>query len=317
MSIVVTGAIFLDVKGFPSGSFIPSGRNAGKVEYVYGGVSRNIVENIANIGLDATFLSLTDESGAGKDAVTYLKERHVHTEYIESVPCGMGTWLAVFNEHGDVFASVSQRPDLMPLKKTIAISGDQVFSHADSFLLEIDMDEELVAAFMALAKKYRVPVYAAVSNMGIALRRMEYLRQCDCFVCNLTEASLLFNQDLGSIPLDIFPGRLQELIIEAGIHSMVITAGKDGCFYASDKGIKGQLPSMDVRVIDTTGAGDAFFAGTCSALTYGMDLRSACRIGTMLAASVVSTISSTCAVMDPATLGFPPEAFRSDYCEGE
>ena len=122
------------------------------------------------------------------------------------------------------------------------------------------------AAFMALAKKYRVPVYAAVSNMGIALRRMEYLRQCDCFVCNLTEASLLFNQDLGSIPLDIFPGRLQELIIEAGIHSMVITAGKDGCFYASDKGIKGQLPSMDVRVIDTTGAGDAFFAGTCSAL---------------------------------------------------
>lgn len=310
MSIVVTGAIFLDVKGFPSGYFDPTGRNAGTVEYVQGGVSRNIVENIANIGLDATFLSLTDDSGAGRDAITHLKKHNVHTDYIECVPGGMGTWLAIFDECGDVYASISQRPDLTPLKNVLDVHGDEIFSKADSFLLEIDMDEELVKEFFRYTQKFRVPVYAAVSNIGIAMRRKEYLRLCSCFVCNLSEASKFFSQDLNSVSPETLPDRLLMLISDAGIHSMVVTAGKDGCYFASADGARGHLPSMDVRVIDTTGAGDAFFAGTSSALTFGMDLRSACHVGTTLAASVVPTVASTCSIMDPLSLGFPKKAIR-------
>ena len=42
MSIIVIGAVFVDIKGYPSRTYIPGGRNAGKVRYVHGGVSRNI-----------------------------------------------------------------------------------------------------------------------------------------------------------------------------------------------------------------------------------------------------------------------------------
>ena len=31
MAIVVVGAVFVDVKGFPEDQYIPTGRNAGKV----------------------------------------------------------------------------------------------------------------------------------------------------------------------------------------------------------------------------------------------------------------------------------------------
>lgn len=55
MGIVVIGAVFVDIKGFPTDTYIPVGRNAGIVEYVHGGVSRNVVENIANIELRPTF----------------------------------------------------------------------------------------------------------------------------------------------------------------------------------------------------------------------------------------------------------------------
>lgn len=308
MSIVVTGCVFVDIKGFPSGTFVPQGRNAGKVEYVHGGVSRNIVENLANIGLDSTFLSLVDDTGAGRDVLSRLREHHVRTDYMKTVPGGMGTWLAVFDSRGDVYASISQRPDMMPLKQVLKDRGDEIFGGADSFLLEIDMDEELIADFMSYTRKYRVPVYAAVSNISIALRHKEYLRSCACFICNLQEASAFFGVDLDRISLAELPDYLLTLIETAGIPSMVITMGKDGCVYASREGEKGQLPSADVRVVDTTGAGDAFFAGTAAALTYGMDLRSACRIGTILSASVVSTVSSTCEIMDPVRLGFPENA---------
>ena len=47
MGIVVLGAVFVDIKGYPSDVYIPGGRNAGRVEQMHGGVSRNIVEDIA------------------------------------------------------------------------------------------------------------------------------------------------------------------------------------------------------------------------------------------------------------------------------
>ena len=65
MSIVVLGAVFVDIKGYPISSYIPGGRNAGRVVQVHGGVSRNIVEDIANVELRPTFVSLVDESSAG------------------------------------------------------------------------------------------------------------------------------------------------------------------------------------------------------------------------------------------------------------
>ena len=67
MSIVVMGAVFVDIKGYPLSSYIPGGRNAGRVVQVHGGVSRNIVEDIANVALRPTFVSLVDATSAGAD----------------------------------------------------------------------------------------------------------------------------------------------------------------------------------------------------------------------------------------------------------
>ena len=47
--IVVFGAVFVDVKGYPLAQYIPGGRNVGRVVQVHGGVSRNVVEDIAEL----------------------------------------------------------------------------------------------------------------------------------------------------------------------------------------------------------------------------------------------------------------------------
>ena len=58
LGIVVIGAIFVDIKGYPSEVYIPGGRNAGRVEQVHGGVSRNIAEDIANVDMQTRLKSL-------------------------------------------------------------------------------------------------------------------------------------------------------------------------------------------------------------------------------------------------------------------
>ena len=83
--IVVIGAVFVDIKGFPEDIYIPDGRNAGRIEYIHGGVSRNVVEDIANIELRPTFLGIVDDSALGSEVIHKLQNHKVNTEYMHLV----------------------------------------------------------------------------------------------------------------------------------------------------------------------------------------------------------------------------------------
>ena len=303
MGIVVLGAVFVDIKGYPSEVYIPGGRNAGRVEQVHGGVSRNIAEDIANVELRPTFISLVDDSGAGADVIKKLKSHKVNTDYIRVTPNGMGTWLAVFGNNGDVEAAISKRPDLHPILDTLIEHGDEIFSQADSISLEIDIDKDIVKQVFMLAEKYDKPVYAVVSNMRIAVERRDFLRSTHCFVCNQQEAGILFSDDYRDKAPQEMADILAERIKAARIQRMIVTMGEHGAVYATTDGEKGICPAKKVDVKDTTGAGDAFFAGATIGLTYGKTMQEACEIGTRLAASVICTSENVCPRFLPEEFG--------------
>ena len=303
MGIVVLGAVFVDIKGYPYEVYIPGGRNAGRVEQVHGGVSRNIAEDIANVELRPTFISLVDDSGAGADVIKKLKSHKVNTDYIRVTPNGMGTWLAVFGNNGDVEAAISKRPDLHPILDTLIEHGDEIFSQADSISLEIDIDKDIVKQVFMLAEKYGKPVYAVVSNMRIAVERRDFLRSTHCFVCNQQEAGILFSDDYSDKAPEEMADILAERIKAARIQRMIVTMGEHGAVYATIDGEKGICPAKKVDVKDTTGAGDAFFAGATIGLTYGKTMQEACEIGTRLAASVICTSENVCPRFLPEEFG--------------
>ena len=303
MGIVVLGAVFVDIKGYPSEVYIPGGRNAGRVEHVHGGVSRNIAEDIANVELRPTFISLVDDSGAGADVIKKLKSHKINTDYIRVTPNGMGTWLAVFGNNGDVEAAISKRPDLHPILDTLIEHGDEIFSQADSISLEIDIDKDIVKQVFMLAEKYDKPVYAVVSNMRIAVERRDFLRSTHCFVCNQQEAGILFSDDYSDKAPEEMADILAERIKAARIQRMIVTMGEHGAVYATIDGEKGICPAKKVDVKDTTGAGDAFFAGATIGLTYGKTMQEACEIGTRLAASVICTSENVCPRFLPEEFG--------------
>ena len=142
--IVIAGNVFVDIKGFPFDNYIPAGRNAGNVEIVHGGVGRNVAEDIANMELRPTFVSMVDDNAQGEEVIQKLRNHKVNTDYIVSAPDGMGIWLAIFDESGDVVGSISKRPVMDPMVELLDKKGDEIFSACDSVVLEIDMDKEVV-----------------------------------------------------------------------------------------------------------------------------------------------------------------------------
>lgn len=303
MGIVVIGATFVDIKGFPEDAYIPTGRNVGRVEYIHGGVARNVVEDIANAELRPTFLGIVDDTPLGEDVLKKLRNHKVNVDYVLTIPNGMGTWLAVFDNNGDVAGSISKRPNMMPLLGLLEEKGDEIFRQADSVVLEVDLDKELVKLILELAEKHNVKVFGLVSNMSIAVKRRDFLQRFSCFICNLQEAGMLFLDDYQGLTPEQMQCILRDKVMQAKIPAMVVTMGDQGAVYADSQANSGCCPARRVQVKDTTGAGDAFCAGVSIGLTYGKELPQAIEIGSMLAASVITSSENVCPRFRPAELG--------------
>ncbi len=308
MGIVVIGAVFVDIKGHPLDKYIPAGRNVGRVNEVHGGVSRNVAEDIANVELKPTFLSVVDQSGTSTDVIQKLERHKVNTSYIRRTEDGLGTWLVIFDNDGDVVASISKRPDLSEIANILDEDGDEIFRDADSIVVEIDMEVPLLKKVFALAAKYNKKVYAVVSNMSIAMERRDLMKNLECLVCNIQEASLLFSDDYQNLTPEAFAPILEEKVKLAQYPKMVVTMGDKGAVWAERDGRFGVCPPKHVTVVDTAGCGDAFFAGVAIGLTYGKPLSKACEIGTRLASSVIATKENVCP-------RFLPSEFDIDFSE--
>lgn len=91
MGIVVLGAVFVDVKGYPLSTYIPGGRNVGRVEQAprrripqRGGGHRQCGEPRPPSSVWWT------DTGMGEDVVRQLRNHKVNTDYILRTPDGMG-----------------------------------------------------------------------------------------------------------------------------------------------------------------------------------------------------------------------------------
>lgn len=307
MAMVVIGTVFVDVKGFPEDRYVPTGRNAGRVEIVHGGVGRNVAEDIANVELRPKFVSLVDDNAEGEAVLKKLRNHKVNTDYVLSVPDGMGMWLAVFDNAGDLAGSISKRPDSSALIALLDEKGDEIFADADSIVVEIDMDKEIIKRVFKYAEKYNKKVYAVVANMSIASQRRDFLQFTDCFVCNVLEAGILFVTDFSRLSPEELCEELSRRVVSARIPAVVVTLGSKGSVYADMQGNKGVCPAETVQVRDTTGAGDAFCAGVAVGLTYGKTMAEALEIGTRLAASVITVSENVCPRFLPRELGLDVE----------
>ena len=282
MAIVVVGTVFVDIKGFPEDLYIPGGRNAGSVQIVHGGVGRNVAEDIANVELRPVFVSMVDDSAEGGEVLRKLRNHRVNTDYVVTTPDGMGMWLAVFDETGDVVGSISKRPKMDAMVELLDEKGDEIFSGADSIVIEIDLDKEVVKRVLKYAKKYGKKVYAVVANMSIASQ---------------------FVADYSALTPEALCETLSQNLAHAEFPSMIVTMGSRGAVYADKHGVRGVYPASSVTVRDTTGAGDAFCAGAAIGLTYGKTMPQAVAIGTKLAASVITVSENVCPRFRPQELG--------------
>lgn len=305
MEMVVVGVVFLDIKGFPFFKYDAVGTNLGNVLMTHGGVARNVAENMANLGAEVEFVTMLDDDSLGREARLRLRGAGVKLTHAVSTPDkGMGMWLAVFNEKGDLAGSVSHMPDASPIERLFDEKGEEIIQSCRGVALEIDLSEKVSERVFELAERFDKPVYAIVANMSVILRRPDFMARTACVILNEIEAGRLFGRELRALSPEETLEAVSEAAPAMGIRSIVVTMGARGAVYLdAENGLRGVCPAVPCRVVDTTGAGDAFFSAVVESLARGMRLDDAVTCGARLASMTVSTSESTCPHVDEHFFG--------------
>jgi sugar/nucleoside kinase (ribokinase family) len=80
--------------------------------------------------------------------------------------------------------------------------------------------------------------------------------------------------------------------LDKGAACCVFTLGGDGAFYTHKDGTRVTSPAYDIKVVDTTGCGDAFDAGFIVALHHKMDVETSLRFAQASAGLVATGLGS-------------------------
>jgi len=292
----VVGTVFVDCKGFAAAKYVPLGRNLGSVRFVHGGVGRNVAENIARLGIPVSLVSSIDKGAIGEDVAGKLETVGVDTTFLAKLDeCGMGMWLVVLDEQGELAGSISQMPNLQGMADMIHQRGDDLMARSTHIALELDLNETITKQVLKLAKEKQRPVYGLPGNLDVILNAPEVLNGLACFICNHIEAGRLCGTEFNETDPQGVMAKLPAFARERKLQSVVVTLGANGCaFFDAISGESGVQPAMKVKVVDTCGAGDAFFSGTMVSLARGASLAQAVVTGTRAASCTIQFSENNC-----------------------
>lgn len=294
--VTVIGTVFVDCKGFPFQTYNASTRNLGSIQFVHGGVGRNIAENLARLTISTSFVSSVDATGMGTEVIERLNDLQVRTNFMQAAPSrGMGMWMAILDEHGELAGSISQMPELDVFEQIVAQHGEAIVAQSSHIALELDLNETIAKRILSLAHAANKPVYGIPGNLDTIMRHPELLQGLSCFICNNYEADLLMESAFFGQTQEEQQRMVAEYVKRAGLRSMIVTLGENGAvYYDAQTNERGHQPIFPVQVVDTSGAGDAFFSGAVAALVHGAGLKEASICGTKVAGWTISQSNTTC-----------------------
>lgn len=255
MTIVVVGSVNSDQ--VLTGERIPrpgETRTLRSLEHAHGGKGANQAAVAASLGADVRLVAAVGDDAAGRAALRELERTGVDVSGVALVPASTGLAVILVDDAGENAIGILPGANGLLSPGLVGSALDDIADHDVVLVvsLEIPLDSAIVAAQSARARGWRVVLNPAPAR---ALPP-ELFAACDVVTPNAGEAA-----ELGGA----------ELLLAAGAGAVVVTRGGEGASWTDTRGTASR-EAISARVVDTTGAGDAFTAGLAVALDDGSDL---------------------------------------------
>ncbi len=248
--------------------------NATRMEIHAGGVTANMLTQVARLGTSTGWLGLIGDDENGRIIQKAFTEDGMDLSGVEVVRGERSalTWIPV-NPGGErciyMFPNVTGKLSVLHVKNRFAshIKSAKHFHTEASQLPIVPLKEAMKIAKDAGVRIFFdmdvTPRFFAQMNLGKqeelcdALKLVDVLKPCKAAAREMTGVTDY--------------NRMADQLLNLGPKLVAITEGEDGCLIAT-KEKRVQVPAFRVNVVDTTGAGDAFMGGLSYGLLQGWDL---------------------------------------------
>lgn len=237
-----------------------------------GGKGANQAVAAARGGARPIFLGAVGSDSVGTDILAELAARGVDVSHVRTVDTPTGVALITVSADGEntivVAPGANATLDAAATAATVASLADS----STVLLCQLEVSPEVVSAAATEIEKRRGRFILNLSPSRYVSPKL--LGLANPLILNESEAADLAGSTIDS-PADAISVAKRLL---ASSRSVVLTLGSDGAVVADSDGVA-HLTAERVRVVDTTGAGDAFAGALAASLVAGDTLRSGVAAG--------------------------------------
>ena len=298
--MIVMGAAGLDMKVQPQTEVIESARsNPARIWRGWGGVARNIAENLVRLGADVQLITAVGDDHWGRGLLQHLNDLGIETEAIlVSVDKPTASYVGVHHPDKKLWVAFDDMQVIQDLTPDYLAKWRGLFDDADMICIDANLSPATLVALFEIATEYEIPVCGDPTAALLAHRFHPHLDKMAAVTPDMDEAMALVGEELiGDEGISYGARRL----VNFGVELAIITLGAEGLYYAtSDE--NGRLPAFPVDVVDPTGAGDALTAAVAYGLLENISPEEVVRLGRAAAAQTITCPATVCPDLDLETL---------------
>lgn len=293
--VVCIGILVADIVGQPIDVYPDRGKLAlvPRMELHSGGCAANTGIALGKLGIATRIVGRVGQDGFGEFLVRELERHGLDTRGVAR-DATVNTSATMVMVHSDAERSFlhyrganAELTDADVLPELL--EGGRLLHVAGSFLMP-KFDGEPTARALAMARR-RGLITCLDTAWDAQGRWMSLLAPClpllDYFVPSIEEARQITGRSA--------PAEVAAALQAAGVGTVVLKRGEDGCFVRDPSG-EFSLPALRVHAVDALGAGDAFAAGFIAGLVRGWDLERTARFATAVGATCVTALGATTGV---------------------
>jgi pseudouridine kinase len=276
--VVVIGGAGVDLIGRLEGNLIAGTSNPADIRTSFGGVARNVAENLSRLGQETILISAVGDDHNGKQLIKQAMEAGINTRYIVCTPDHpTGSYLGIVKPDGVLQFAVDDISATRTLTPEYIRSLSGVFQEASLVVIDLNLEEDTLRTIFSQARKSRIPVCADPTSTSLAARLIPFLNRLQFLTANSSEACVLCEQVFeNNQPGDAIDAA--KILVGQGVEIVLITLAEFGVVYATSE-TSGHIPAIRTTIVDPTGAGDALNATVIYSLINGIPLDDAVRLG--------------------------------------
>jgi len=261
----------------------------------FGGVARNVAENLVRLGVRTALVACTGDDDEGRALLDDCRALGIDVGgCVLSTDYPTPQYAAILDVRNDLIMGASD------MRAIEALPPERVFHAGDGAdvawtFADCNLSRETLAAAIAAPRPAGHRIAINTVSVAKASRLPPALGGIDLLFCNVVEAQAY----LGTAEGD--PGQLAQALHARGAHTTVMTLGDAGAIVAGPFGIE-RIATVPQTVTDVTGAGDALIAGTLYGLLGGASSLDAVRVGMAVASLAVEAPTPVNPAVSPATV---------------